>query len=101
MHPEMDSGFVAALLAEDVLDAVVRSHIYMESRLNEYLDLVCSRPELIPTVGLRYAQKVRLSCVLGFDPDFAMPLLALGELRNKFAHKLETTLSHDLLFSLY
>jgi hypothetical protein len=99
--PEVEPGFVSALLAEDELGAVVRSHIYVESRLNEYLDLVTSRPEHLAEIGLRFRQKVQLACALGFDPDFLKPLVALGELRNKFAHKLNTSLTDTLVDRLY
>ena len=99
--PEIDAGFVAALLAEDELGAVVRSHIYVESRLNEYLELVTSRPEHLEGLGLRYRQKVVLACALGFDPEFLKPLVALGELRNKFAHRLDTTLTEERIARLY
>jgi hypothetical protein len=99
--PDVEPGFVAALLAEDELGAVVRSHIYVESRINDYLELVAARPEHLSGLGLRYRQKVQLACVLGFDPDFIKPLGVLGEIRNKFSHKLDTSLTPELVNQLY
>ena len=60
-----------------------------------------SRPEHLAGLSLRYRQKVQLACVLGFDPEFLKPLGVLGEIRNKFSHKLNTSLTPELINQLY
>lgn len=80
---------------------VVRSHIYVENRINEYLEETTPRPEQLAGLGLRYRQKAQLACALGFDPDFLKPLIVLGEIRNKFSHRLDTSLTPELVGNLY
>jgi hypothetical protein len=98
---QIDPAFVKALLNEDELGMVVRSHIYVESRINQYLELTTARPEYLEKLGLRYKQKVQLSCCLGFDPGFVRSLEVLGEIRNKFAHRIDTRLTDELVLKLY
>jgi hypothetical protein len=98
---EVDPLFVKALLAEDELGMAIRSHIYVERRINQYLELTVSRPEHLEKLGLRYKQKAQLACCLGFDSTFLRALEVLGELRNKFAHKIATQLTDELVTKLY
>ena len=52
-------------------------------------------------MSLDYSQKVRLAIALGLLPQYESPLLALGTLRNAFAHKPGTSLSKSRVDSLY
>ena len=99
--PEVDPRFVAALLGEDELGVVVRSHIFVEANINRYLELVVSAPEQLRGMGLRYRQRVQLACALGFDPDYQDALVALGEIRNAFSHKLDTQLTSTVVDGLF
>ena len=50
---------------------------------------------------LEYFQKAHLACALGLKNEALSPLLAIGRIRNNFAHKLNTTLDLDRVKSLY
>lgn len=99
--PDLDPRFVRALLGEDEIGVVVRSHIFVEANINEYLELVTSAPEYLAKAGLRYQQRVLLACALGFDSRFKAALLGLGAIRNAFSHKLDSKLTDSTVNSLY
>lgn len=99
--PEMDPRFVQARLGEDEIGVVVRAHIFVEANINQYLELVVSAPEYMRGLGLRYHQRVLLACTLGFDGKFKDALVALGEIRNNFSHKIDTQLTAQVVDSLY
>jgi len=78
---------------------VLRAHIHVEASLNDLLDLVIPIPEHLPS--LRYRQRVELACAMGLKPQYRSALIALGEIRNAFAHKLDSQLSEDRITKLY
>lgn len=99
--PDVDPRFVQALLGEDEIGVVIRSHIFVEANINEYLALVTSAPEYLAKAGLRYQQRVLLACALGFDARFKDALLGLGTIRNAFSHKLDFKLTDSAVNNLY
>jgi hypothetical protein len=88
-----------ALFGEDELGVVIRAHIHIEARLNEVLDLLVPYPDQLPR--LRYEQRARLACALGLKEDIFPPLKALGDIRNRFGHKLDTSLTAAMVDELY
>ncbi|MGH8751568.1 MAG: hypothetical protein ACREUV_07665, partial [Burkholderiales bacterium] len=84
---------------EDELGMVLRAHIHVEASLNELLDLVIPVPEYLPS--LRYRQRVELACAMGLKSQYRPPLIVLGEIRNAFAHKLDSQLSEERIAKLY
>jgi hypothetical protein len=101
MNSEMSSELKKALLAEDELGLVVRSHLYVENLLDKLLALLAPFPEYLEEINLSYASKVRLVCVLGFDPDFKPMLLELVRIRNKFAHNLSQKIDLGMVKNLH
>lgn len=95
----IDDGFLKALLGEDQLGMVVRAHIHIEARLNAVIDLLVPHPSLLPR--LRYEQRARLACALGLKEEAFPPLKVLGDIRNRFGHKLDTTLTEGMVDELY
>jgi hypothetical protein len=93
--------FVAALLAEDEVGSVIRSHLYVEAQLTAFLELAVVEPKLLVDLDLSYAKKVELACCLGFDPKFRGALKRIGKLRNDFAHDLSSSLSQQVVSDLY
>jgi hypothetical protein len=83
--------FFDALFGEDDLGVVVRTHIYIESKVNELLDLLIPFPAQLP--HLRYEQKIKLCCAMGMDKTLFLPLKELGDLRNSFGHNINTKLT--------
>jgi hypothetical protein len=98
-RPEFDQAFFKALLGEDELGVVVRAHIHVEASLNEFIEAVIPFPERAP--NLRYQQRIQLACAFGLKEEHAPALKILGELRNAFAHKLNTALTMESVRRLY
>jgi hypothetical protein len=96
-----DEAFFAALAGEDDLGVVVRAHIYVEAMLLELLSLLVVDSRALERMELDYAQRVTLAVALGLKAEYRRPLLALGTLRNAFAHRLDTTLSEGRIKDLY
>ena len=99
---ELDTtAFIAALMGEDELGVVVRAHIHIESVLLRLLDRMVVDPASLKKMDLNYSQRVNFALTLGLKAQHGPPLLALGTLRNAFAHRPETKLSKDRVDNLY
>src|SRR5262249_20964099 len=96
-----DALFIAALLGEDELGVVVRAHIHVEAALLQLLDRMIVHPAPLEKMGLDYSQRVNLGMALGLKAKHGPPLLALGTLRNAFAHRPGTKLTKDRVDNLY
>jgi hypothetical protein len=101
MTIEFDEAFKNALESEDELGLVVRAHIHIEASLNQFLDGKVVHSSHLKKMQLDYAQKTHLAISLGLLPEYASPLLALGTLRNAFAHHPDTQLTQDRVKALY
>ncbi|MGH7965648.1 MAG: hypothetical protein ACRERD_28175 [Candidatus Binatia bacterium] len=95
----LDASFLEALFGEDELGAVVRAHIHIEAQVNSLLDLMVPYPAHLPR--LRYEQNARLVCALGLAEESFAPLKVLGDIRNRFSHKLDTKLTDGMVKELY
>jgi hypothetical protein len=98
--PSFEDAFFQALQAEDELGLVVRAHIHIEAKLIEFLEVMADA-ESLGKMHLEFAQRVHLAVALGLKEEHAKGLLALGALRNVFAHKLNSALSDDRVTNLY
>lgn len=101
MAEEINPAFIKALLAEDEIGCVIRSHLYVEVQIDRYLELAVVDPKYLKDLDLSYAKKVELLCCLGFDVKFRGALKRIGKLRNDFAHDLSTCLSTKMVNDLY
>lgn len=90
-----------AVLAEYELGVVIRSHLYIEAALDELISLLLIFPEELEKMNLTFANKVRLACAASFDKDYKSMLLALGSIRNKFSHNVDTKLDQALVRDLH
>lgn len=95
------SQFLEVVRGEDELGVVIRSHIYVESALVYLLKQLVVDGAYLEKLNLDYAQRVNLAVTLGLKATHAPPLLALGAIRNAFAHRLDTRLTKDRVDSLY
>ena len=89
---------IAALLGEDILGVVVRTHIHIEARLNALLEIAVPHPSLLP--NLRYEQRLRLACALGLHERWFKQLKLLGDIRNKFGHRIDADLTEEMVSGL-
>ena len=90
-----------ALFEEDELGVVLRSHLYIENKLEELLSLMVPFPRYYEEMNLSYASKVKLACAMGLDPQFKPMLLALGTIRNKFSHNLDKSIDEKMVKDLH
>lgn len=93
--------FVADLLKEDDLGAVVRTHIRIEHALKVLVRAMIKDPSFYERMDLDYASTVLLAGALGISSEVIPSLNSLGTLRNKFAHDLSTQLDANAVQSLY
>jgi hypothetical protein len=97
--PATDDVFFASLRGEDQLGAVVRAHIHIEARLNQLLEALTPHPKHLP--NLRDEQRLRLAVALGLNENILAPLKILGDIRNTFGHRLDVTLTSEMVDRLF
>jgi len=78
--------FIDALNSEDDLGMVVRAHIHIEHELREFVTSAAPRPDQVKFRN--FNGTIGLALVLGLDARLEPPLRAIGNLRNKFSHRL-------------
>ena len=98
---EEDAEFVHAVMGEDDLAVVVRSHIHIENRLLNFIELTCPAPTNLKKMELDFSQQVQLALALGLAEECGPPLHAIGNMRNVFAHRLSAKLSKDRVDGFY
>lgn len=91
----------SALEGEDDLGVVLRAHIYIEHELKEYILELAPKPEHIKFLDYEYNGVVALALALGLSPELKPALSSIGGLRNRFAHKLDMTLTKQEANSVY
>lgn len=106
MRPEnkpeaISDGFFKALSGEDELGVVIRAHFDLGARLLELLGLLGKDEDHLRKVNLEYSQCVDVAVALGLGQEHARGLRAFGNLRNEFAHKLDSKLSDSRINNLY
>jgi len=82
------------LNTEDPLALVVRGHLYVEAALIKRIETVIVDKKAFADARLSFHTKVKLAVALGkVGVDDARGFKALNDLRNDFAHKVETKLT--------
>jgi hypothetical protein len=99
MTSDFSKEFTKALLGEDELGVIIRSHIYIESEIDEYLRLALR--DYAQLGRLEYSTKVRIALACGLRKELKGPLNALGSLRNKFAHELGKAITASVAGDFY
>ena len=99
-EPEL-TAFVSDLLKEDDLGVVVRVHIRIESALRDVIKSLLTQPTLLDKMDMDYFNTVHLAGALGVNKTYIPSLNAIGTLRNKFAHDLNTVLDSNSVTALY
>lgn len=87
-------------LAED-MSVAIKSHLRVESLLDEFLKAASPRPKFLTKVARTYENKVGLALLLGLPTEHETSLRSLGKIRNRFAHDSEAVWRQDLLDDLY
>ena len=93
--------FMKALLAEDEVGCVIRSHLYVEAQIDSFLELGVFDSKFLNNRGLNYAKKIEIACCLGLDAQLRGALGRIGKLRNDFAHDLSSSLTQQVVSDLF
>lgn len=93
--------FTKAMLGEDALSVVIKGTIFLENQLIQFIEENAHNPAAAKEMRLDYAGRVSLALVLGFPEQYASPLRSVGNIRNKFAHRLEAAMTKTEADSLY
>ena len=97
----MDHKLLRVLLGQDELGSVVRAHIYIEEHIDKFPTLMSDKNEYIEKMSLDFSNKLRLALALGLDEELHKPLVALSNIRNKFAHKTDSCLNKSDVNNFY
>jgi len=91
--------FIAILRRSDELSMVLRSHLYIESLLDEIITRKLPNPnKLKGKNNLKFSFKVDLAEALGILPeDYASSIRGFNGIRNNFSHKKGYVLTDDKL----
>lgn len=92
--------FYADMSGKDALTVVVRAAIYIESQIIHLIEANLDAVH-VNKMDLTYLQRVYLAGAIGMEPRLIKPLKALGEIRNKFAHRLDASLSENEAENFY
>ena len=92
---EKQANLIAALTGTDALGVVIRAHIHVEHELIAFIEARLPEPGALKGIGLDYDGRVKLASALGLPEEFRTALSFLGSLRNKFAHRLDATITEQ------
>jgi len=94
-------ALTTVLIGEDDLGKVVRAHIYIEHELQDLIFFAAPNPDQLERFdNMEFSEKVRLALILGLDSNLKAGLTAVGNLRNKFSHRLDMKLGEEEANSL-
>ena len=78
---------------EDHLGMIIRGHIHLEHELREFIFAASPQPSEIKLSQYDYAGMLGLALTMGLSEKLEAGLAAVGNLRNRFAHRLEVKLT--------
>jgi len=93
--------FSKRLTEEDELGSVIRAHLHIEFHIDELIAATAPNPDAVQRLNLDYSGKIGLLSILGYNEKLTKPLQNIGDLRNKFAHRLDFKITKDRMRSLY
>jgi len=97
---EIDASYFASF-KDDELGRVIRAHLHVEYLVDQLLALHFKDPDVLFAMGLEFSDRVKLLKAFGYGDILTKPVLALGTLRNDFAHTLDYKLTADRLDNFY
>jgi hypothetical protein len=91
------NALTPVLVKEDELGMVVRAHIHIEHELHDAIYFGAPSLAHLKCImdKLEFSEKVSFALVLGLNADLKPALNAAGNLRNKFAHRLDMKLGEE------
>jgi hypothetical protein len=98
---KIDVSYYESAIKEDELGRVIRTHLHIEYLVDQLLGLHFKEPTVLYAMRLEFSDRVKLLSAFGYEKHLTQPLLALGTLRNEFAHKLNYKLTADRMDNFY
>ncbi|EHH1187499.1 hypothetical protein [Vibrio vulnificus] len=97
----MSNNLKEILLNEDDIGRVIKSHIYMENLIYEFIDHLVVDSQPLKAMNLDYYSAIHLAVSLGLPKKLLPPLKCLGSIRNSFAHRVGQKLSKNEINAMY
>jgi len=97
----MKKELLSSVTGKDDLGVVIRSHIVIESYLNQLIESHMVNVDHFKKLHLKFHDLVKLAIALGLNPRFESFLNSLGTLRNDFAHNLRSSINKQDANNLY
>ncbi|MEH7554310.1 hypothetical protein V7165_02850 [Priestia megaterium] len=93
--------FLEDTKGDNILQVVLRGHLYIERELNYFLEVALENPEELIKGRTFYGQKLNIACAIGIlSKDDKKSFEKIGELRNSYAHKWGFELEEENLDNL-
>lgn len=95
------NDFLADTIGENILQIVLRGHLYIENALEKIIKESFVKPNLLLTEKSMFSNKLSLVSALGIVPhEYTVALKYFNKIRNKFAHDLKFELEEEELIQL-
>jgi|GEM_PF-6249573 len=101
MSDETDQLFFDDLAREDDLGLVVKAHLHIEHQILKYIEAYMSAHSDCDWSRVGFAAKLEIALGLGLPTHLRKPLVAVGKLRNLFAHNLQYSLAEFNAIALH
>ncbi|MER8793949.1 hypothetical protein NKH75_07040 [Mesorhizobium sp. M0984] len=98
---EHEMRYYDTMSGSDAFTVIIRGVAYLDYELEKLLGLCLKVPGELKAMNLDYAQRCALAFALGLDTDIKPALSAVGNLRNKLAHRPERHLTPEDAKNLY
>lgn len=81
---------------ENILQVVLRGHLYIERELTSFLEIALKNPDALIKGRVFYGQKLNIAHAIGIlSEDDKLSYEKIGEVRNSYAHKWGFDLEHS------
>ncbi len=100
-NDEFQKELFKTLENNDTLAIVVKSAIFIEAEVVALVEGAMHDASALSGLDLTYHQRCGLAVAVGLNKRFLKPLRAIGNIRNKFAHRVDAQFSKDQADNLY
>lgn len=88
-----ESALYAAMAKDDALEVTIKGAIFIEHQLIGFVEERVVSTKALNRMNLSFEDRVNLAVALGLRETLQPPLKAMASIRNKFAHRLDASVS--------